>query len=91
VPAAAIVDLGARGYDAIEACRLAAEAGLQVLAIGQHDARELRRRALDAGADRVLAYRKMAADGASVIASWLATDRSPGSVRHVDPQEEARP
>jgi DNA-binding response OmpR family regulator len=77
LPAAAIVDLTARAYDAIEACRLAAEAGLPVLAIGQHDDQVLRRRALGAGADRVLAYRKMATDGASVIARWLTGDRSP--------------
>jgi hypothetical protein len=48
-----------------------------VLAIGQHDDQVLRRRALGAGADRVLAYRKMATDGASVIARWLTGDRSP--------------
>jgi DNA-binding response OmpR family regulator len=68
---AVIVDLTARAYDGIVAVRRAAEAGRRVLAVGQHDDVELRRRALDAGADKVLAYQKLFNDGPATIASWL--------------------
>jgi DNA-binding response OmpR family regulator len=67
----AIVDLTARAYDGIAAITAAASAGRPVLAIGQHDDRETRRRALDAGADRVLVYRKVFEDGPRLIAAWL--------------------
>jgi DNA-binding response OmpR family regulator len=70
---AVIVDLTARAYDGIVAVRRASEAGRRVLAVGQHDDATLRRRALDAGADRVLAYRKLFDDGPATIAAWLAT------------------
>ncbi len=68
----AIVDLTARGYDGIAAIAAAASAGLPVLAVGQHDDREARQRALAAGAGRVLAYRRMFDDGPGQIAAWLA-------------------
>ena len=70
--ALAIVDLTARAYDGIEAVRVAAAAGVRVLAVGQHDDVELRKRALAAGAERVLAYRKLFEDGPAVVASLLA-------------------
>lgn len=69
---AVIVDLTARAYDGIDAVARAAARGARVLAVGQHDDHALRRRALDAGADRVLAYRKLAEDGPATIAAWLA-------------------
>jgi hypothetical protein len=43
-----------------------------VLAVGQHDDQETRRAARAAGADRVLAYRKLFEDGPSAIAAFLA-------------------
>ena len=43
-----------------------------MLAVGQHDDHELRKRALTAGADRVYAYRKLFEDGPATIAAWLA-------------------
>ena len=49
-----IVDLTARAYDGIAAIAAAHAAGRPVLAVGQHDDVALRRRALAAGADRVL-------------------------------------
>jgi len=73
----AIVDLTARGYDGIEAIAAAAAAGLPVLAIGQHDDLEARRRALAAGAGRVLAYRRMFESGPALIAAWLAVRKVP--------------
>jgi len=69
---AVIVDLTARAYDGIVAVRKAADAGRRVLAVGQHDDVELRRRALAAGAERVHPYRKLFEDGEKTLATWLA-------------------
>ena len=69
---AVIVDLTARAYDGVVAVRKAADAGRRVLAVGQHDDVELRRRALAAGAERVLAYRKLFEDGPATLSRWLA-------------------
>jgi DNA-binding response OmpR family regulator len=86
-----VVDLTSRSYDGLGAVRLAAKAGCPVLALGQHDDRELRVSALEAGAERVLAYRKMAADGAAVLSVLLAEERTP-TRRMVDrPAGEGRP
>jgi len=74
---AVIVDLTARAYDGVVAVRRAAEGGRRVLAVGQHDDAALRRRALDAGADRVLPYRKLFEDGPATIAAWLAAPPAP--------------
>ena len=71
-PDLAIVDLTALAYDGIEAVRVAATAGVRVLAVGQHDDVELRKRALAAGASRVLAYRKLFEDGPAVVRGLLA-------------------
>jgi DNA-binding response OmpR family regulator len=71
----AIVDLTARAYDGVEAIASATRSGARVLAVGQHDDHELRKRALAAGAERVLAYRKLFEDGPAVLARWL--DRVP--------------
>ena len=68
---AVIVDLTARAYDGVVAVRRAAEADRRDLAVGQHDDPALRKRALDAGADKVLAYRKLFDDGPATISSWL--------------------
>jgi DNA-binding response OmpR family regulator len=67
-----LVDLTARAHDPLAAVRVAAEAGLPVLCVGQHDDDETRRAALGAGASRVLAYRKLATDGPETIRRWLA-------------------
>jgi DNA-binding NarL/FixJ family response regulator len=69
---AVIVDLTARAYDGIVAVRKAADAGRRVLAVGQHDDAEMRRRALAAGAERVLPYRKLFEDGEATLTKWLA-------------------
>jgi DNA-binding NarL/FixJ family response regulator len=69
-----IVDLTARAYDGVEAIALAHATGRPVLAVGQHDDAELRRRALAAGADRVHPYRQLFEDGPRQMARWLTGD-----------------
>jgi DNA-binding NarL/FixJ family response regulator len=86
---AVVIDLTARAYDGIEAVRSAASTGRPVLAVGQHDDHELRRRAIEAGAGKVFAYRRLADDGATVLALWLASAGGPDIVRHADPAPEA--
>jgi electron transfer flavoprotein alpha/beta subunit len=68
----AVIDLTARAYDPLVAIERAVSLGAHVLAVGQHDDLELRKRALARGADRVLAYRKLADDGPATIAAWIA-------------------
>lgn len=67
----AVIDLTGRGYDGIEAVRVAASAGATVLAVGQHDDLATRKRALAAGAKRVLSYNKLFNDGPAVIAKLI--------------------
>jgi DNA-binding NtrC family response regulator len=66
-----VVDMTARAYDGR---RVVAEAAARarVLAVGQHDDADLRRAARAAGAERVLAYRKLFEDGPAVLREWLA-------------------
>ena len=68
----AIVDLTSRAYDGLAAIAAARDAGVPVLAVGQHDDHVLRRDALAVGAGRVLAYRKLFDDGPATITRWLA-------------------
>jgi DNA-binding NarL/FixJ family response regulator len=73
----AIVDLTARAYDGIAAIGRAAAAGRPVLAVGQHDDRDMRKRALAAGASRVYPYRGLFEDGPRQLAAWLAVAPAP--------------
>lgn len=75
----AIVDLTARGYDGVEAIGRARETGCRVLAVGQHDDQDLRRRALAAGAERVFAYRKLFEDGPATLAALFGPVPAPRS------------
>ncbi len=68
----AIVDLSARRYDGVAAIGRITDAGLPVLAAAEHDDAALRRAALDAGALRVFAYRKLFTDGPRLIDAWLS-------------------
>lgn len=67
----AVVDLTARAYDGVAEIERAAAAGVRVLAVGQHDDLEVRKRALAAGAERVFAYRKLFEDGPATLRAWL--------------------
>lgn len=67
----AIVDLTALAYDGVAAIGAGVLAGARVLAVGQHDDIDLRKRAIAAGAERVLAYRKLFEDGPATIRAWM--------------------
>lgn len=67
----AIVDLTSRAYDGVAVIGAVRAAGLPILAVGQHDDVAGRRAALDAGADRFLAYRRLSDDGPGLVRSWL--------------------
>jgi hypothetical protein len=72
-----IIDLTALAYDGVVAIERATGAGARVLAVGQHDDLGLRRRALQAGAERVFAYRKLFEDGPATIGGWLTEAHRP--------------
>jgi DNA-binding response OmpR family regulator len=76
-----VVDLTARAYDGLEAIEAAREAGVAVLAVGQHDDHVLRKRALATGADRVYAYRKLFEDGPATLGAWLGAGNATGAGR----------
>lgn len=69
--AAVVVDLNGRRYDGVQAVGSAAARGRDVLAVGQHEDLELRRRALAAGARRVYSYNKLFRDGPQVMSALL--------------------
>ena len=67
----AIIDMTASAYDALTAIERARSTGARVVAVGQHDDIDMRKRALARGAERVYAYRKLFEDGPATIAAWL--------------------
>jgi hypothetical protein len=77
----AIVDLTARAYQPVPSIELAHAAGLRVLCVGQHDDLAQRKAALEAGAERVFAYRKLFEDGPATLQAWLESDRPARDVR----------
>jgi DNA-binding response OmpR family regulator len=68
-----IVDTSARAYDPLDVLRVAAASGVPAIALAPHEAAELRRAALDAGASRVHPYRVLFERGDRVLEAWLAT------------------
>ena len=69
--AGAIIDAALVTAEPIAVIAALASAGLAVLAVADHDDIALRKRALAAGAGKVLAYRKLHEDGPAVVAAWL--------------------
>jgi hypothetical protein len=67
----AIVDTALVSAEPLAVIAALAAAGLPVLAVANHDDVALRKRALAAGAGKVLAYRKLHEDGPAVVAAWL--------------------
>jgi hypothetical protein len=85
----AIIDLTARAYDPIVAVERARSTGARVLAVGPHDDLPLRKRAFVAGAERVLAYRKLFEDGPGTIGRWL--DEAPAAAAPPSAESGAAP
>lgn len=81
----AIVDLTAHAYDPLHAIERGVAAGARVLAVGQHDDVDQRKRALASGAERVLAYRKLFEDGPRTLEAWIASAHPSGAPRGVRP------
>ena len=77
----AIVDMTARAYEPLDAIEQARSAGARVMAVGQHDDHELRKRALARGAERVYAYRKLFEDGPATIAAFIEREQTTGTRR----------
>jgi DNA-binding response OmpR family regulator len=74
----AVVDLALRRFDGATAIAKVHEARLPVIAVAEHDDQLTRKRALDAGASRVFAYRKFFEDGTRLVEGWLAANRPVG-------------
>ena len=81
----AIVDLTAHAYEPLLAIERGVAAGARVLAVGQHDDVDLRKRALASGAERVLAYRKLFEDGPATVEAWIAGAPPGGAPSGVQP------
>ena len=64
------MDLTSRAYDGLVMVADLVALGIPVVCVAQHDDRELRQRALAAGADRVLAYRAVHERGAAILSGW---------------------
>ena len=67
----AIVDMALMTADPMVVIAALHGLGLPVLAVANHDDVALRKRALAAGAGKVLAYRKLHDDGPATIAAWI--------------------
>ncbi len=67
----AIVDTALMTADPMAVIAALHRLGLPVLAVANHDDVALRKRALAAGAGKVLAYRKLHDDGPATIAAWM--------------------
>ena len=70
--AGCLVDLTARAYDGLDCLRAASAAGVEAIAVAQHDDLALRRAAREAGARRVHAYRALFEHGDRELAAWVA-------------------
>lgn len=66
-----LIDLNGRAYDALALIEFAAEEGHPVVAVGQHEDIDLRKRALGAGAIRVFSYNKLFTDGPAIVTKLL--------------------
>lgn len=68
---AAIVDTALMTAEPMAVIAGLVTAGVPVLAVANHDDVALRKRAIAAGAGKVLAYRKLHEDGPGVVERWL--------------------
>jgi len=74
----AVIDLGARRFDAVAAIERVSRARLPVIAVAQHDDQVTRKRALKAGASRVFSYDKFFREGTRLVDDWLAAEAPSG-------------
>lgn len=72
----AIIDMALMTADPMVVIAALRALGLAVLAVANHDDVALRKRALAAGAGKVLAYRKLHDDGPATIAAWIESIRT---------------
>jgi DNA-binding response OmpR family regulator len=75
-PVALLVDLAGRRFDPLDGIWVAAEAGLPVLAVGQHEDLDLRDRALEAGASGWISYNAFFRRGADRVGDLLGSEAS---------------
>jgi DNA-binding response OmpR family regulator len=76
-PVALLVDLAGRRFDPLDGIWVASQAGLAVLAVGQHEDLDLRHRALEAGASSWISYNAFFRRGADRVGSLLGGERVP--------------
>ena len=74
----AVVDLAVRHLDGVAAIERISAARLPVIAVAEHDDQLTRKRALNAGAMRVLSYRKFFEDGTRLVQAWLVANDPEG-------------
>lgn len=67
-----VVDLGARGFDGIDAVRLASSAQVPCAAVGAHVDGDERRAAQRAGAVKVWVYKALFDHGDRALGGWVA-------------------
>jgi DNA-binding response OmpR family regulator len=70
-PVALLVDLAGRRFDPLDGIWVASEAGLAVLAVGQHEDLDLRHRALEAGASGWISYNAFFRRGPTRVGALL--------------------
>jgi DNA-binding response OmpR family regulator len=80
-PALVIIDIATKGVDWESAIRQAREQGFPVLAFGSHMDLEARARALQAGAQKVVANSKFAKDMPGLVTRML---QEPAGTTHTD-------
>jgi CheY-like chemotaxis protein len=89
-PAVAFVNLAAQGVDWHAAISVARAAGVPVIAYGPHVDVALHEAARQAGADRVIANSKLAADLSSIVARTVRLGAATRDDGHAMPSIDAR-
>jgi DNA-binding response OmpR family regulator len=87
-PALAIVNIATTGVDWENAIRQARTAGLKVLAFGSHMDLEARTKALEAGAQRVVANSKFTSDMPGLVRRML-DDTEASSLKETDSEPDS--
>jgi DNA-binding response OmpR family regulator len=88
-PALVIINTASKGIDWEAAIRAAHEKGIPVLAFGSHMDMEARAKALQAGAQRVVANSKFASDMAGLVTRTINGKAKSTAVDEDDTEEQA--